>query len=167
MNQTKRSITFMFLMMLASHATAVTSKCMNAQGNVIYTNTDCPSGYQEKSVSENVTVIDGSAERALIARELEKSGTPAASPDNNGDNNGNEPSASDRTMRGLAADSLANIRDTASLIRTTATARENLWLAIAILVGIAILFLFFSRRKQQPSSKIHAEIDEVIEQSEP
>lgn len=166
MKQMKRSITFIFLMMLASHATAVTSKCTNAQGKVIYTNTDCPSGYEEKSVSENVTIIDGSAERALIAREIEKSGAPAASPDNNGNNDGNEPSASDPATVGLAANGLANIKNAASLIQTTVTAREKLWLAIVILWGIAILYLFFSRRKKQPSSKIHAEIVEVIEQSE-
>ncbi len=162
MQQTRGPIIFTILMILASHAAAVTSKCIDAHGKVIYTNTECPSGYQTKSVSENITVIDGSAERALIAQEIERSKTPAASVDNNG----NELSVSDPAKEGLAAASLANLKDAESLIQTTVSAREKLWLAITIFIGIAVLFLFFSRRKKRPSSKIHREIVNVIEQNE-
>lgn len=164
MRHIREPIIFIILMALASSAAAITSKCTDAQGKVVYTNTACPSGYEASSVGENVSVVESSAERALIAKEIEKSKTQAALLDNNG----NELGPDGPVTGGLATDSLARLNDVESLLQTTITAREKLELelAIAILIGIAAIALFFSRRKKRPLQKAHCEIIKVIEQSD-
>lgn len=162
MRHIREPIIFIILIALASDAAAVTNKCTDAHGIVVYTNTACPSGYEASSVGENVSVVDYSAERALIAKEIEKSKTQAAS----ADNNGNELSPGGAATGGLAAGSLAGLNDVESLIQTTITTREKLGLAIAILISIAAIFLFIFRRKKRPLQKAHCEIINVLEQSD-
>jgi len=140
MKHPRKTATFILLMVLASNAAAVTSKCTGAHGEVIYTNTACPPGYEAKAVEENVSVVDASAERALIAGELEKAKTAAS------DNSGNE-----ITAGGPTAADLARLKDVASLGQTAITARERLWLATAIFIGIALILRILFRRKKRPA----------------
>lgn len=138
-------IVFIILMALASNASAVTNKCTNANGKVIYTNTDCPNGYEAKSVGDNISVVDGSVERALIAKEAEQAKVQAVS----FDSSGNEITAGNPATSGLTSANLAMIHDAESLTQTAITTRERLGMAIAILIGIAVIFKYFFRRKKR------------------
>lgn len=132
--------TFIILMALVSNAAAVSIKCTDANSKVIYTNTVCPSGFDTKSVAENISVIDGSAERALIALETEKAKAQAAS----ADGSGNEIPATG----GLTDANRAKLKDAESLAHTAISAREQMGMAIAIFIGIALILRFFFRRKK-------------------
>jgi len=144
MKYLRKTITFIILMVLVPNASAVTTKCTDANGKVIYTSTDCPSGYEAKSVGENISVVDGSAERALIAKELEKAKTQATV----AGNSGNEITSGDSAAGGLAATNLARLVDAESLTQTAITARERLGLATVILIVVAAIFLYIFRRKK-------------------
>jgi hypothetical protein len=76
MRHLREPITFIILMVLASNAAAVTNKCTDANGTVIYTNTACPSGYEAKSVGENVSVVNGNP--AFSQQELDQMLAPIA-----------------------------------------------------------------------------------------
>jgi hypothetical protein len=144
MRQIMGPITFIIILALSSNADAATSKCTGTNGKVIYTSTDCPPGYKTKGVEENVSVVDSSAERALIAKELEKAKTQAIATSHNG----NEIASGDPATGGLAAANLASLADAESLAQTAITARERLWLATIILIFVAAIFLYIFRRKK-------------------
>jgi hypothetical protein len=137
-------ITFIILMVFASNASAATTKCTDPNGKVIYTSTECPSGYKAKSVEENISVVDGSAERALIAKEIEKSKTQATIVGKSD----NEISAGEPATGGLTTANLARLTEAESLTQTAITARERLGLATIILIIVAAIFLYIFRRKK-------------------
>lgn len=144
MRHARDLITFFILTVLASTAAAATNKCTGADGEVIYTNTACQSGYVAKGVAENVSVVDASAARALVAKEVEKSKAQEALVENTG----NETATGIPAAGGLTAANLAKLKEAESLAHTAIGARERMGLAAAILVGIAAIFMFFIRRKK-------------------
>jgi hypothetical protein len=143
MRHIREPIVFIILAALASNAAAITNKCTGANGKVIYTNTDCPSGYETNSVEENISVVDNMAERALIAKEAEKAKEQAVS----ADNSGNEIAAGDPATGGLPAADRAKLKEAESLAQTAISARERLW-PVAIFIGVAAILMFFFRRKK-------------------
>jgi hypothetical protein len=144
MKHIRGSIAFVILAVLASNALAITNKCVDANGKITYTNTDCPTGYEAKDVGEKISVVDNLAERALIAREAEKAKVQTVS----ADSGGNEIAAGDPVPGGLPAADRAKLKEAESLAQTAISAREWLWPGAAIFIGAtAILLLFFRRKK--------------------
>lgn len=147
---------FVALLALAQNAGADAFKCTDAHGNFSYTNSPCPPGYRSEKIGDNVSVIDGSEVRAMMAAEKDKAqaysnseapqGTPAA-----GDVN---------------ASNLGKIQQAQSLIRTALAARDYMGMTAVIILCGAAFFLLLSRRRKAADPNLTIEIAKALKRTD-
>jgi hypothetical protein len=133
-----QSTTIILFSVLTSYAMAETYKCTDAQGKISYTNTECQTGTSKQEVENKTTVIDRSEERLFVEKEMARAKEKIV------ELKENDPEIAERMQQ--TATNLEKLKQADSLIHTAISTRERLWLAAIILIAVAVVFLFISRR---------------------